>query len=124
MSPVRGSHDVVPLFLGVLQIFRRVYSERLLTSVPGRSTAHLDGLAYTVASFVPVIVYAADGAEARPLTQEELSVGLFRDGGKALYFLDGRPEIRNLALRASDIEPVAQALKERFPLDDDMAHPG
>lgn len=69
-------------------------------------------IAYAVAALVPLFTYEADGVAVRRLRPEEFSQGLFRDGGRTLFFLDGRAAIRPLAVSASGIEEVTRALAE------------
>jgi hypothetical protein len=102
-------HDLVPLDLATASIFRRVYEERMQVGVPGRPGAHLDGLAYTVAEITRIYVYGGDGA-ARPLSAPELAGGLFQDGARTLAFIDGRPPISNLAVRATDVPALIDVL--------------
>ena len=111
------AHHLVPLELAVRTVFTRVYSERLLVSVPVRSTAHLDGLAYTMTELTPIYVYRADGGDTRALSKAELEGGHFWDGAKELYFVDGRPALKNLAVKVSAIGAVVKALSS-FSFDD------
>jgi hypothetical protein len=110
---------LIPFFLAVEHVFRRVYTERTLVSAITRGKVHLDGLAYTIANLVPVLVYDERDGGTRTLTKDEMNRGLFRDGGQSLHFLDGRPVLRNLALRAVEIEGLVAALIKMFPVDDD-----
>jgi hypothetical protein len=100
----------MPLNLAVSLIFRRVYEERLHVGVPGRSTVHLDGLAYVVAEYTQIYTYAQNGNSARALTKEELAGGLFQNGAKTLNYVDGRATINELAVSAKVVEPIVVAL--------------
>lgn len=111
-------HELVPLNLAAAVVFRRVYEDRTLLS-GGRSTAHLDGMAYVMTSLVPVFRYEPNGALVGQIQPDELAGGLFRDGGKALYFVDGRAEIALMGVRASDIDYVVTSLIRQFPLEEE-----
>jgi hypothetical protein len=100
----------MPLDLAVFQIFRRVYQDRLHVAAPGRSTAHLDGLAYVIAEYTPIYTYAPHGGSARALTKAELAGGLFQDGAKALIYIDGRPTVEHLAVSAKTVPAVTVTL--------------
>jgi hypothetical protein len=111
-------HELIPFFLAVEHVFRRVYTDRTL--IPASpSKAHLDGLAYAIAGVASVLVYDARDGRTRPLTEEEINRGLFRGGGETLHFLDGRTPLRNLALRAMDIDAIVKVLIAGFPVDGD-----
>ena len=109
-------HDLIPLNLATAAVFRRVYVERTCESASSRASAHLDGLAYVISNLVPIFAYEEEGQPVRQLHSAELAGGLFRDGGKALYFLDGRPEITLIGVRAGDIDYVASSLIRSFPV--------
>lgn len=110
-------HELVPLNLAAAVVFKRVYEDRTLVS-GGRSTAHLDGMAYVMTSLVPVFRYELNGALVGQLQPAELAGGLFRDGGKVLYFVDGRAEIALIGVRASDIDYVVTSLTKAFPVEE------
>jgi len=110
-------HDLIPLNLAAAAVFRRVYVERTGDSVSSRTTAHLDGLAYVISNLVPIFAYEEGGTTVTQLRSAELSGGLFRDGGKALYFLDGRAEITLIGVRAGDVDYVAASLIQSFPIE-------
>jgi hypothetical protein len=105
-----SAHDLIPLELAAAYIFRRTYEERVQISIPGRPAAHLDGLAYLLSTMVTLYSYPANGQGIRELGKEDLAGGLFRDGAKCLYFLDGRKEITPLAMRADAIGPIIAAM--------------
>jgi hypothetical protein len=105
-----SSHDVVPLYLAVLRIFGRLYDERMQAAGPARIAPHLDGLAYTVAEYVPIYTYTKDGSSLRALTKAELTGGVFEDGAKALTYIDGRATVRDLAVRARAVDMIALTL--------------
>jgi hypothetical protein len=111
-----SAHDMVPLELAVLTIFRSVYDKLERGQADrARQASHLDALAYTVAALRPLYAYEADGSALRRIYGEELSNGLFRGGGKEMHFLDGRCPIRGVAVAAEHIPLVIQALKGRPP---------
>jgi hypothetical protein len=107
-----SAHDLMPLDLAALTIFRRVYEERLHLRPTARLAAHLDTLAYTIAGLVPIYVYERAGRSLRPLSREELDEALFKDGAKGICYTDGRPSIHDLAISAKDVQAVIQTLLE------------
>ena len=109
-------HALLPLELAVRTIFRRVYEERLAQAVSSRHDAHLDGLAYTVASLSPIYVCQdLAGKNVRRLSGEELSTGLFRDGARDMHFMDGRPPLRGLALHVDAVQRIIEILLHELP---------
>jgi hypothetical protein len=103
-------HDLMPLDSAANVIFRRVYVERMQLGTLGRLTAHLDGLAYTIAELTPIYVYEPNGASVRQLTATELAGALFQGGAKEISYIDGRETITHLAVDARDVEGVIQTL--------------
>lgn len=103
-------HDLVPLDLAVSAIFRRVYQGRMNIGTPGRSTAHLDALAYLIAEHAPIYTYKRDGDSVRVLAKEELVGGLFQGGARTLAFVDGRATITELAVSAKTIDAIVTTL--------------
>jgi hypothetical protein len=77
--------------------------------------AHLDGLAHAVSAIVPVYIYTPGGESLRQAGADELKGGLFEVGGKALYFLDGRPRLRHLAVTGEAIRAAIAALSMSLP---------
>ena len=110
-------HDLVPFFIALEHIYRQVYMERSFGVAP-RSARALDGLAHAVANLTTLWSYSPDGRSLRELSGPELAHGLFRGGGRTLYFVDHRAPIENLAMRASAVAPVVASLIEGFPVDD------
>jgi hypothetical protein len=104
------AHDLMPLDMAIATVFRRAYERRAQARMDVRPTGHLDGLAYTVAEFMPIYVYVPDGRSLRKLAKEDLAGGLFQGGGKALIYLDGRAPITNLAVNAKSLPAVIDAL--------------
>jgi hypothetical protein len=103
-------HDLMPLDLAALIIFRRVYAERMPANATTRVNAHLDGLAYTIAELAPVYVYEENASSVRLVSQGELQGGLFQGGAKFISYIDGRPGLKNLAVNAKHVESVIQTL--------------
>lgn len=102
----------MPLELATRAICNRVYHPRGRRGRLACTLEQLNGIAYAVAALVPLFAYEADGVTVRPLGPEEISQGLFRDGGRTLFFLDGRAAIRPLAVPASGVDDVTRALAE------------
>lgn len=107
-----SAHDLIPLDLAALTIFRRVYEEWLHLKPSSRISAHLDALAYTVAGLVPIYVYERGGRSLRALSKAQLDDALFKDGAKAICYTDGRPSINDLAISAQDVQAVIRTLLE------------
>lgn len=105
-------HDLMPLDLAVLTIFRRVYEARSKNAVSSRDFGHLDGLAYMIAGVWPVYVYEEHGTAFRRVTSEEVSLALFRSGGKEMQFIDGRAPLRSLAVHADTVSAAAAMLED------------
>lgn len=108
-------HDLVPLDLATRLVFRRVYEDRGLAAEPMRSGRHLDGLACVIATMVPLYTYEVNGPEIRTLDKTLIDGGLFRGGGKALYFVDGRKEITQIAVSTDTIAQVVSAMLDATP---------
>jgi hypothetical protein len=105
-------HSLIPLTLAVTVVRHKVYGERqIATQGP---VGDLDMVANFVAGAVPLYEYFDDpSTPPRALKEATLEGGIFRDGGKELRFLDGRPAKRLLAINAADVECVTALLKER-----------
>lgn len=104
-------HTLIPLGLAVGLVRSKVYAERRLTGQGLK--ADLNVLASFIAGTVPVYEYATDPSKApRALRRSELEGGMFRDGGKELFFIDGRATKRYLAVNAVDVECVTSVLRD------------
>jgi hypothetical protein len=103
-------HDLMPLDLAAAVIFRRVYGEHMPLHSPTRLSAHLDGLAYTIAELAPIYVYQRNGGSVRPLSREELAGALFQGGAKTISYIDGRAALADLALNARQVEALIHTL--------------
>ena len=107
-SPDDLSQTLVPLAVAVRLIHEKAYAPAGAEEL----SATLDGIAATVAALIPIYEYESDPAKgARLLSSVELSGGMFRDGGKELRFIDGRPARHFLAVAADDIPSVVTMLK-------------
>lgn len=111
-------HDVIPLELGAVAVYRRVYEDVVQSLVQGRASGHLDAMGYAIAEFTPIYVYECDASSLRALSKEELVGALFRDGARAMHYLDGRPEVRNLAVSAKALQAIVLALRNARGLGD------
>ena len=104
------SHSLIPLALALGLIRHKAYGDRPLTS-QGRD-GDFNMLAGVVASLVTLYEYASDPSQPpRVLGKRELDGGIFREGGKELRFIDGRPAKRYLAINATDVECILALLK-------------
>jgi hypothetical protein len=89
----------------------RVYGERQVTD-QGRA-GDFSMLAYFIAGVVRLYEYFDDpSTPPRRLGKATLEGGLFREGGKELRFLDGRPAKRFLAVSDKDLECATALLKD------------
>jgi hypothetical protein len=105
-------HDLMPLDLAVLTIFRRVYEGRLKNANSSRDFGHLDGLACVIAGVWPIYVYEEQGTAFRRVTGQEVSLALFRAGGKEMRFIDGRPPLQRLAVHVETVNAAVAILAD------------
>ena len=101
----------MPLDLAAASVYRRVYEDAVTSMVHARPASHLDAVAYTIAELTSIYVYESDGKSLRPLSREELAGALFRDGARVIYYPDGRPSVRNLAVSVKALQAVVLALR-------------
>ena len=107
-------HDLVPLDLAARTVYQRVYEQAHRKVGVACNAEHLNGIAYAIAALSALFSYEVDGASApRSLKTDELLNGLFRDGGRSIIFLDGRPALTRLAVLASELYRVVHALSEQ-----------
>lgn len=111
----KAAHDLVPLELAARTIYQRVYEEQHRKAGIACGPEQLNGIAYAIGALLPLFTYEGDSQTLRPLSDEELRKGLFRDGGRSMIFLDGRPAISRLAVSASGLDNVARALSQHGP---------
>ena len=97
----RVRHFLVPLALAVPLVRSRV---------AGAAGSDSDAVAALIASTVPVFEYWDSPLRPpRPLPNV-LREGVFREGGRELRFVDGRPTKYNVAVRLEDIDCVVEML--------------
>ena len=101
-------HDLIPFDLALRVIFQRIYVREFATALALR--AHINGLAHVVSALVPLYAYTVEQGGVRRLRAPELKGALFGEGGKIVHFLDGRPEVRNLAVTSQAINTAITAL--------------
>jgi hypothetical protein len=106
----RKTHDLVPLELAARTVYQRVYEETHRKAGMACTPEQLNGIAYAIAALLPVFTNEDDPQSFRRLSEEELLKGLFRDGGRAMIFIDGRASIRALAVSAKGLDRVARVL--------------
>jgi hypothetical protein len=104
-------HTLIPLTLAVLLVRQRVYADRQITN-EGR-VGDLNMVANFIAGAVPLYEYFSDLSKLpRALERAALDGGIFREGGRELRFLDGRPAKCFLAVIDTDVECVTALLKD------------
>lgn len=101
------SHSLMPLELAVLIVRDKVYGSRSTGS--GRNP---DAIAGFIGATVPIYEYSHDPCLRPSAVIRDYENGLFRSGGRELHFLDGRPMLTNLAVKADDIVCVIAMLKD------------
>ena len=117
IDPGSFSHELVPLALAARSIDARVYAgESVCTS------ERLTGIAHIVAALAPLYTHSSDGTNIRQLTEEELRSGNFRNGGRELHFIDGRPPIDNIAVPERSVGEVVRLLSSAVN-GEDRQHP-
>jgi hypothetical protein len=94
-------HTLVPLALAVSVVRSRV------AAVAG---ADPDAVATLIASAVPVFEYWDTPLRLPQPLANILREGVFRDAGRELHFVDGRPTKYRLAVRAADVDCVIEML--------------
>jgi len=104
------AHALVPMSLAVTLV--RAKSQRLR---PSAASSDLDSIATFIAATVPIYEYSDDPSVLPRMLLDSLSGGLFRNGGRELHFLDGRPTITLLAVQAEDVARVIAMLNQAEP---------
>lgn len=106
------TESLIPLARAVEIIAAEIYEGDRGASLVPRSEL-LDALAYTLSVLSPMFVFESP---PRQLREAELAGARFRDGGTEMYFSDGRPPTRNVAVTPDGIAKVIRILKDR-PLE-------
>lgn len=75
--------------------------------------AMLNSLARIIAVRTALMARAADNEPFMPVRPNAIVEGQFEEGGKYLWFADGRPTLRNLAIAESEL---ARLIPELRPL--------
>lgn len=102
-------HTLLPLSLAADLVRAKFYAGRHMTGQDRE--ADLNTLATFIAGMIPIYEYAQDLSEApRALAKAEIDGGLFRNGGKSLVFIDGRPARPLLAVNVDDVQRVTEML--------------
>jgi hypothetical protein len=104
-----SAHDLVPLEIAATAIMVRVYEHRPGETVNSREL-DLDAVCYTIAMLCPIYTHDDTGGGLRMLTQDEISIGVFRRGARELHFVDGRPAVFNLAVPADKVPSIVSAI--------------
>jgi hypothetical protein len=84
--------------------------------VEGRPPAELAGslrncYAALLATRLTLYSISEDRQQVRPLEAHDIRSGKFRDGGREIFFTDGRQTIVNLAVKRSALKAAIAALK-------------
>ena len=101
------SHSLVPLSVAVVLVRQSVYGSRRSAESPDPNA-----IATFIAGMVPIYEYWDDPSIRPRALCNSQSAGLFRNGGRELQFLDGRPAKRLLAVQADDVACVSEMLKD------------
>jgi len=104
-------HTLIPLALAAGVVRKKVYDDRRVTT--GGLEGDLNMLACFVAAMIPLYEYPPEpSGPARALNRSEVEGGVFRNGGRELRFINGRPAKYNLAVSANDIAAIVALLKD------------
>jgi hypothetical protein len=102
--------QLLPLDLATRLLFDRIYGGR--PDAPGVEPTRLDAMAALVSQMITVYTYHPARGEARKLSDDDLSGGIFRMGAQEFhYILGGHPPIRNLAVRNDDLPQLEERLR-------------
>lgn len=108
------SHTLLPLSLAADLVRAKIYA--VWRTAGQDREAGLNTLATFIAGMIQLYEYGQDPSEApRALRKAEIDGGLFRNGGKTLVFIDGRPTKSLLAVNVDDVQRVIEMLT-RAPL--------
>ena len=106
------AHRLIPLALAVTVVRHRVYGTRQITDQG--PLGDLNMLANFIACAVAIYEYFDDPSKPpRVLDRAALEGGIFREGGKEIHFLDGRPPKSLLAVTDADLQRATALLKDR-----------
>jgi hypothetical protein len=103
MNPDHLPHTLVPLCLAVIVVRERI------KDVVEPGSAEPDAIATFIASVLPIYEYG--GPRPPRLLMRSNRHGVFRDGGRVLEFLDGRPSKHLLAVKAEEIPCIVEMIK-------------
>ena len=101
----RLPHTLVPLALAVTLVQSRFSASTLPVSTEPNAIATF------IASTVPIWEYSDDARHVPKPLPNPIRAGVFRDGGRELIFLDGRPSKFRLAVQVNDVDCVVEMLK-------------
>lgn len=104
-------HELIPLDLATKSVYARLYAEQHAKAGRTCTEQDLNALATAITALVPLFTYDGEGANLARLDAADIKAGLFRGGARRLIFLDGRPALENLAVKAHHLEGVVFALK-------------
>jgi hypothetical protein len=75
------------------------------------TNATLNMYAIVLSRLVTLYAISEDRQQIRRLTREDIAGGVFRDGGRELYFADGRQIIRGLAVTRNALKGAIEVMK-------------
>ena len=105
-SRVHYSDTMVPLELAVTLVQQELHESRTGSDVD------LNGIATDMAAMVPLFEVAPPATTAPRRLVDIHHQAVFKDGGRELVFLDGRPAKHLLAVLADDVSCVIAMLKQ------------
>jgi hypothetical protein len=104
--------SLIPLARAVEVIAAEIYGNGRSPSLVSRDEL-CDALACTLSALSPMFVL--DSQPLRQLSEEEIGNARFRNGGTEMYFCDGRPPMREIAVTADGMAKVIGVLKDSPP---------
>jgi hypothetical protein len=75
------------------------------------TSATLNMYAIVLSRLVTLYAISEDREQIRSLALEDIAGGVFRDGGREVYFADGRETIRGLAVTRVSLKAAIEAMR-------------
>ena len=114
--PIDLENNLIPLPLAARVVYARVYAKTTPCRDGSFLLERMDGVAAAMSSMARLYTYDPARPDAtRPLSQDELRGGLFRNGGREVHFHDGRQPLQNMAISHADLGKVLSALQQTSP---------
>jgi hypothetical protein len=95
-----------------------VAAEGPMSSIP---SATRNRYAELLLRLVTVYALSEDREQVRPLSRSDTEGGTFRDGGREIFFSDGREPIRDLAVTRTALKAAIKLLKRAYGTDQSAA---